>query len=77
LTIIGLTGMIKYIAQLAYLRPAHGGLGRLKTAMTKDGYRYMTPQQDRLVPFPTSKPPKHRLRLSFSESFAFYEACRC
>jgi len=51
-TIIGKTGMIKYIAQLAYLNPAHGGLERFKTAMTKDSCRYKTPQQDMLVPFP-------------------------
>jgi linoleate 10R-lipoxygenase len=56
LTLIGLTGMLKYLAKLKDLRVAHDKLGRLKRAKTPTGVQcYLTIQWDQLVSFPTSK----------------------
>ena len=56
LTILAITGMIKYAAKLRFLRLAHDTAGRLKTAATPDGWgeRYLSPQWDQLLPFPTT-----------------------
>jgi len=56
LTIVAITGMIKYAAKLSYLRQAHDTAGRMKTAATPDGWgeRYLSPQWDQLLPFPTT-----------------------
>ena len=63
--------MIKHVAKLHELRPAHDTLGVLKTAVMPKPLRdvsmaedakesleykyYLTPTWDELVPFPTSK----------------------
>ncbi|KAA6413823.1 MAG: fatty acid oxygenase [Lasallia pustulata] len=56
LTLLGLTGLIKYAARLKRLRAAHDSCGKLKTVETpvRDGYWYMTVQWDQIVPFPSS-----------------------
>lgn len=56
LMLLGLAGMLKYLATLKDLRVAHDRLGRLKMAKTPRGVEsYMTVTWDELVPFPTSK----------------------
>ncbi|MCJ1476683.1 hypothetical protein MMC13_005351 [Lambiella insularis] len=57
LTLLALTGTIKYIATTRELRVAHDKLGRLKRAKTPYGVEcYMTIQWDQLVQFPTRSP---------------------
>ncbi|MCJ1465542.1 hypothetical protein MMC07_004160 [Pseudocyphellaria aurata] len=55
ITLLGLIGMIKYIALTKELRVAHDKLGRLKRAKTPEGVEnYLTEQWNQLVPSPTT-----------------------